>query len=119
MVQRANYLQAALTVKKQLASRDTGGASGRVSWKFQGVPESSLVTFGVLGAGTLPSVVGAGGLNAAKVGILPGLIIIGIGWQKPGARCGVAGDAKPRGGESGVAGDAKPRPGASGACGPE
>ena len=106
MVQHANYLQAASTVKKQLASRDTGGASGRVSWKFQGVPESSLVTFGVLGAGMLPSVVGAGGLKAAKVGILPGAIVIRAGWQKPGARCGVAGDAKPR-------------PGASGACGPE
>ena len=48
--------------------------------------------------------VGAGGLRAAKVGILLGAIVIGVGWQKPGARCGVAGDANPRGGVSGARG---------------
>ena len=57
---------AAPTVKKQPASRHTGGASGQVRW----------MKFGVNGAGAPPGVIGA---------------VMGAGSPEPGSRCGVAG----------------------------
>ena len=86
----------------QLASRDTGGARGWVSLRFQGGQglTSKAAAFGVLGAGTPPCVIGAAvsqlGLSSAvgtgEAGAwLSENEVSGALWTRAGAFGGTAG----------------------------